>query len=642
MDTSSTGIRKRLRLEALSFYGDHSKRKLIGDGTFGYVFSFSGSRGEKYAYKNFIKSTDQDDIDPLSYTALREIAVLRTLSHPNIIGLLDVCMSRSTAIPDISLLMEAATCSLYDYQMARKHALVRSNPNFAEKWQIVNLSFARQMVNAVYFLHQHNIWHRDLKPGNILVFPEQIVRVCDFGSVKTNAIPGGEATPDVQTIYWRAPEAVVMGKIYDGKIDVFSLGLIIAELYLERIVFPADQPSDLIMKHMVTLGGIDRQNWPTAAEFINGLMGFEPNSLESSWDFTFKLASFPIPEGMQELIVRMTMANPEHRAFMGDVVQSPILQLTPADLDVGSRTTFLSAKPLPNNDVSTAMGPDIFFILLEISARLSLVSNYAIYRELIRRYFIYLDLESGDEHSGSRKRLNRDDLAPEDKGLFLGAVILIASDLLDTCIIYPRTVANVLLDLGLVFISNSNDYDLAELEMQAVDKRLVEAKLDILKILEFDILPECTLRQLYKTWIPNRSFFGTVTVAELQERACQPSSWSFSSSVNKIIEQLWDSKGFSIYCSLATGLLEALYGEELSTNVILRTVIYAGLVFVGVHPPQTFSDVDLQESAMLLVKFRAALSKDRCFAGTSVNVLLGKVPVMAVFNGRETTEVQTF
>lgn len=436
MDTSSTRIKKRLRLEVLSFYGDHSKRKLIGDGTFGYVFSFSGPRGEKYAYKNFIKSTEQDDIDPLSYTALREIAVLRTLSHPNIIGLLDVCMSRSTAIPDVSLLMEAATCSLYDYQMVRKHVLARANSNFAEQWQIVNISFARQMANAVYFLHRHNIWHRDLKPGNILVFQERIVRVCDFGSVKTNAIPGGEATPDVQTIYWRAPEAIVMGKIYDGKIDVFSLGLIIAELYLERIIFPADQPSDLIMKHMVTLGGIDSQSWPTAAEFIKKWLGFEPNQLDSSWDFTFKLASFPIPEGMQELIVRMTMANPEHRASMDDVVQSPILQLTPADLDVGSRTTFLSARPSPNKDVTTAMGPDIFFVLLEISARLNLVSNYAIYRELIRRYLVYLDLESEDDHD--TVHMKRNDLASEDKGLLLGAIILIASDLLDTLCILVR------------------------------------------------------------------------------------------------------------------------------------------------------------------------------------------------------------
>lgn len=207
---------------------------------------------------------------------------------------------------------------------------------------------------------------------------------------------------------------------------------------------------------------------------------------------------------------------------------------------------------------------------------------------------------------------------------------------------YPRKVADVLLGLGLVSISDNNNSELEELEMQAVDKRLVEAKLDILKIMEFDILPECTLRQLYKTWIPNRSLFDTVTVAELQERACQPASWSFSSSVNKIIEQLWDSKGFSIYCSLATGLLEALFGEELSTNVILKTVIYAGLVFVGVHPPQTFSDVEIQESTMLLVKFRAVLSKDLGFAGTSVNVLLRKVPVLAVFNGRETIGVQTF
>ncbi|MES1902630.1 MAG: Mitogen-activated protein kinase 10 [Paramarteilia canceri] len=96
--------------------------------------------------------------------------------------------------------------------------------------------FIYQIICGLLHLHEHKIIHRDLKPGNIVVNTKCELKILDFGlSCQTN----NSMTPYVVTRYYRAPE-VLIGLNYTEKVDNWSVGCILAEMILNKIVFRGD------------------------------------------------------------------------------------------------------------------------------------------------------------------------------------------------------------------------------------------------------------------------------------------------------------------------------------------------------------------------------------------------------------------
>jgi serine/threonine protein kinase len=90
-----------------------------------------------------------------------------------------------------------------------------------------------QIVEGVKFLHEKNIIHRDLKPNNILLnsnFNERYVKIADFGLVAFHEFAQESHTSKVGNELYAAPE-VRFGRNYNMKSDIFSLGVILNELF---------------------------------------------------------------------------------------------------------------------------------------------------------------------------------------------------------------------------------------------------------------------------------------------------------------------------------------------------------------------------------------------------------------------------
>ena len=79
--------------------------------------------------------------------------------------------------------------------------------------------------------------HRDLKPENLL-FSDGTLKIADFGLSKEYLGPREQYTNYVSTRWYRAPELILRQKTYDGKIDIFALGCIMAELYTGQPLLP--------------------------------------------------------------------------------------------------------------------------------------------------------------------------------------------------------------------------------------------------------------------------------------------------------------------------------------------------------------------------------------------------------------------
>lgn len=101
--------------------------------------------------------------------------------------------------------------------------------------------------------HKSGYFHRDLKPENLLINEENVVKLADFGLAREiRSMP--PFTEYVSTRWYRAPELLLCSPNYNSPIDIFAMGLILAEMYLLRPLAPGNSEADQLMKLCLVLG----------------------------------------------------------------------------------------------------------------------------------------------------------------------------------------------------------------------------------------------------------------------------------------------------------------------------------------------------------------------------------------------------
>ena len=110
-------------------------------------------------------------------------------------------------------------------------------------------SFLYQILQALIYLHQHRIFHRDLKPQNLLVNTEGTsIKLADFGLARAFGLPIKTYTHEVVTLWYRCPEILLGQKAYSLGVDLWSTGCIFAEMVQRRPLFCGDSEIDQIFK----------------------------------------------------------------------------------------------------------------------------------------------------------------------------------------------------------------------------------------------------------------------------------------------------------------------------------------------------------------------------------------------------------
>ncbi|PWA84400.1 Mitogen-activated protein (MAP) kinase, conserved site-containing protein [Artemisia annua] len=220
-------------VDCFTKYDEWSRYKIkevIGTGSSGVVCSaFDTLLGKKVAIKKINNIFEHVFV---AVRILREIHLLRVLRHPDIVEIQHILLPPSRReFNDIYVVFELMESDL--------HQVIKANDNLTPEHCRF---FLYQLLRGLKYIHSANVFHRDLKPRNILVNADCKLKICDFGLARVvfNDTPTAICWTDyVATRWYRAPE--LCGSFfskYTQAIDIWSIGCIFAEILTGKPLFP--------------------------------------------------------------------------------------------------------------------------------------------------------------------------------------------------------------------------------------------------------------------------------------------------------------------------------------------------------------------------------------------------------------------
>ncbi|KAI5168735.1 negative regulator of the PHO system [Pancytospora epiphaga] len=204
---------------------------LIGSGTYAKVYkAVDMETGKNVA----LKRIELNGREGMPSTALREISILRNLSHKNIIPILQIihCENRLTIV--------------FEYMNYDLMAYIEKHGNV--------MFLINQLVSGIHHLHMNSIVHRDLKPQNILVNSSGILKIADFGLARMLSATDAGYSSEVVTLWYRAPELLMGSTNYGCEIDIWSFGCIVYDMIVRKPLLPGENnSSQLILCNQLSL-----------------------------------------------------------------------------------------------------------------------------------------------------------------------------------------------------------------------------------------------------------------------------------------------------------------------------------------------------------------------------------------------------
>lgn len=291
--------------------------KPLGRGAYGVVCSalikddrVKKEEWVKVAIKKIGKAFE-DNID--AKRILREVKLLRHFNHPNVSKMVDLRRSPGSVFDDLYIVLEFMETDL--------HKIIYSKNKLSDEHIQY---FVYQILRGMKYIHSAGVLHRDLKPSNILLNSTCMLKICDFGLARGVVTDDNyELTEYVVTRWYRAPEVMCSCQDYDVKIDVWSIGCIMAELHGRKPLFPGEDYIKQMNLIFGVLGTPQQKDWKfinntKALDYIKGLKA-KP---KVPFDKIYPAAS----EHAVSLMNAMLEFNPTERISIDDALKHPYLK----------------------------------------------------------------------------------------------------------------------------------------------------------------------------------------------------------------------------------------------------------------------------------------------------------------------------
>ncbi|XP_030641178.1 MAPK/MAK/MRK overlapping kinase [Chanos chanos] len=214
----------------------------IGEGTFSEVVKVQNLKDGKYYACKKMKQT----IGSLEQAHnLREVQAMKRLSpHTNILQLHELIYDQDTGI--LYLICELMEMNIYELIRGRQCPLPEGKVK----------QYMYQLCKSLDHMHSNGIFHRDVKPENILI-KHDVLKLADFGSCRS-VYSKPPHTEYISTRWYRAPECLLTDGYYSLKMDMWSAGCVFFEIMSLTPLFPGSNELDQVTKIHDVLGTPDR------------------------------------------------------------------------------------------------------------------------------------------------------------------------------------------------------------------------------------------------------------------------------------------------------------------------------------------------------------------------------------------------
>ncbi|KAF4511063.1 hypothetical protein G6O67_002897 [Ophiocordyceps sinensis] len=230
------------------FFRKPGNESVVGSGTYGKVFKGLNVYTKGLVALKRIRMEGERDGFPV--TAVREIKLLQSLRHTNIVTLEEVMVEKN----DCFMVFEYLS---HDLTGLLNHPSFKLDP--AQRKHL-----AKQLFEGLDYLHTRGVLHRDIKAANILVSNEGILKLADFGLARFYAKRHQlDYTNRVITIWYRSPELLLGETQYTAAVDVWSAACVMVEIFTRHAIFAGDGTElSQLEKIYNVLGTPNRQDWP--------------------------------------------------------------------------------------------------------------------------------------------------------------------------------------------------------------------------------------------------------------------------------------------------------------------------------------------------------------------------------------------
>ncbi|OTA92625.1 hypothetical protein M434DRAFT_60969, partial [Hypoxylon sp. CO27-5] len=230
------------------FFRKPGNESVVGSGTYGKVFKGLHVYTKRLVALKKIRMEGERDGFPV--TAVREIKLLQSLKHPNIVQLQEVMVEKNDCFMVFEYLSHDLTGLLnhpsYKLDAAQKKHL------------------ALQLFQGLDYLHKRGVLHRDIKAANILVSSDGVLKLADFGLARFYAKRHQlDYTNRVITIWYRSPELLLGETRYGAAVDIWSAACVMVEIFTRHAIFPGDGGEiNQLEKIYAVLGTPNKVDWP--------------------------------------------------------------------------------------------------------------------------------------------------------------------------------------------------------------------------------------------------------------------------------------------------------------------------------------------------------------------------------------------
>lgn len=230
------------------YFRKPGNESVVGSGTYGKVFKAIHVYTKKLVALKKIRMEGERDGFPV--TAVREIKLLQSLKHVNVVHLQEVMVEKN----DCFMVFEYLS---HDLTGLLNHPTFKLEP--AHKKHL-----AKQMFEGLDYLHRRGVLHRDIKAANILVSNEGQLKLADFGLARFYAKRRQlDYTNRVITIWYRSPELLLGETQYGPAVDIWSAACVLVEIFTRHAIFPGDGGEiSQLEKIYAILGTPNMRDWP--------------------------------------------------------------------------------------------------------------------------------------------------------------------------------------------------------------------------------------------------------------------------------------------------------------------------------------------------------------------------------------------